>query len=59
MSSSAFLESSFGEELENTEIALKHFDQHDVSSLRELWRYRIESNEHRVIEFEGTPEIYA
>ncbi|WP_230753315.1 hypothetical protein, partial [Ralstonia solanacearum] len=48
-----FLESTFPEELENTELALLAFDEKDVRQLTEDWERRIASGEHRVIEFDG------
>jgi hypothetical protein len=56
MSVSAFLESSFGEELENAELALKLFDPHESKELLAQWEHRIACGEHRVIEFEGVQE---
>jgi hypothetical protein len=53
VSAVAFLESSFGEETENTEFALKHFDQQEVRTLVGEWERRISTGEHRVIELDG------
>ncbi|MFZ2998857.1 MAG: hypothetical protein WA071_00785 [Undibacterium umbellatum] len=53
MSVEAFTESTFGEELKNTEIALNHFDKLALASHRENWERRIKSGDHRVIEFDG------
>ncbi|MFG7159711.1 hypothetical protein ACGYU5_03685 [Burkholderia pseudomallei] len=53
MSAVAFLESSFGEEIDNTEAALKHFDKDHVQAKLELWQTRIATGEHRVVAFES------
>ncbi|WP_158515224.1 hypothetical protein [Paraburkholderia phytofirmans] len=53
MSAVAFLESSFGEEINNTEAALKHFDKDLVQASLALWQTRIASGEHRVVAFES------
>ncbi|MDQ0140972.1 hypothetical protein [Cupriavidus necator] len=59
MPSIAFLESSFGEETENTELALACFDAERVRDLLADWEKRIASGEHRVIEFDGVQKSYA
>lgn len=53
MSAVAFLESSFGEEIHNTEAALNHFDKDKVRVNLELWQLKIANGEHRVIAFEN------
>jgi hypothetical protein len=53
MSVAAFQESSFLEELDNTELALLAFDAEEVKRLVEQWEGRIASGAHRVIEFDG------
>jgi hypothetical protein len=53
MSAEAFLESSFREELENTELALELFDPVEVRALVEFWKQRIARGEHRVVAFDG------
>lgn len=57
MSVGPFLESSFSEELENTELALLAFDKKEVQQLTEDWEHRIASGDHRVIEFDGAEMI--
>jgi hypothetical protein len=57
MSAVAFSESSFGKELENTRLALKHFDAQEAQALLASWEQHIASGKHRVIEFEGIPSI--
>ncbi len=54
MASLAFMESSFGEEMQNTELALQHFDPKEVAALLDKWQGRIERGEHRALGFEGT-----
>ncbi|AXW02235.1 hypothetical protein CJO81_16610 [Ralstonia solanacearum] len=53
MGISAFQESSFPEEIENTEIALLAFDSDAVHQHLRDWEYRIAKGKHRVIEFDG------
>jgi hypothetical protein len=53
VSAVAFMESSFGEEIENTEFALAHFDQQRVGSLIAECERRIAAGEHRVIDLDG------
>jgi hypothetical protein len=53
MSVAAFQESSFLEELDNTELALLAFDAEESRGLVEQWEGRIASGAHRVIEFDG------
>ncbi|MBB5501643.1 hypothetical protein [Paraburkholderia sp. MM5384-R2] len=53
ISVTAFLESSFGEEIENTEFALKHFDGREVELRLQQWRKRVNSGEHRVVDLDG------
>ena len=57
MSVQAFLESTFGEELENTELALQHFDAQDVLHQVRAWEQRIERGEHRVPGFEDLRNV--
>lgn len=52
MSIMAFQESSFLEEIDNTEIALIAFDSQEAKQLLEEWERRIDSGAHRVIEFD-------
>lgn len=56
MASLAFMESSFGEEMQNTELALQHFDPQVVASHLERWQNLIVRGEHRVLDFEGVEE---
>lgn len=51
MSYVAFLESSFREEMENTEFILRSFDADSVKVQLLDWERKIDSGEHRVIEF--------
>lgn len=53
MSVAAFQESSFLEEMDNTELALHAFDADESKRLLEEWEGRIASGAHRVIEFDG------
>jgi hypothetical protein len=53
VSATAFMESSFGEETENTGFALAHFDQQQAHSLIAEWERRIAAGEHRVIDLDG------
>jgi len=48
-----FVESSFGAELQNTEIALSQFDAREVEARIGEWERRIATGEHRVVEFDG------
>ena len=52
MSVTAFQESSFLKELDNTELVLIAFDAQESTQLLEEWERRIESGAHRVIEFD-------
>ena len=52
MSVMAFQESSFLEEMGNTELALNAFDAQESMQLLEEWEKRINSGIHRVIEFD-------
>jgi hypothetical protein len=54
MSVTAFAQSSFGEELTNTELALLGFDQSAVARHVGIWDGRIASGTHRVVEFDGS-----
>lgn len=56
MPAMAFSDTSFDEELHNTELALLGFDPTEVSSLLTGWQQRIESGQHRVIHFEVIEE---
>jgi integrase len=47
-----FRETSFQEELENTELALLGFDPVRVAESQQAWRHRIESGTHRPIDLE-------
>lgn len=53
MSVAAFLQSSFKEELDNTELALLAFDADEVATQVADWTTRISNGSHRVIEFDG------
>lgn len=53
MSATAFTQSSFGEEMENIELALLGFDQPSVKQHTQEWVSRIADGSHRVIEFDG------
>lgn len=53
MAVGAFQESTFPEEIENTEIALLAFDPNTVQQRLGDWEYRIASGKHRVAEFDG------
>lgn len=55
MSVGAFHESSFLEELDNTELALLAFNQSQVLHHTKQWEEQISSGAHRVIEFDGLP----
>lgn len=57
ISAVAFLESSFGEEIENTELALACFDVQKVQDLMLQWERRIDNGEHRVIDFDGVQKV--
>ena len=57
MSVEAFLASSFGKEMENTELVLRHFDSQQVQSVLADWQQRIADNKHRVITFEGVQKV--
>jgi hypothetical protein len=59
VSSVAFLESSFGEELENTEFALRHFDPQEVATMVAEWESRISMGTHRVIDLDGIQKAVA
>ncbi|WP_374428008.1 hypothetical protein [Ideonella dechloratans] len=59
MSAVAFIESSFGEEQENTELALAAFDPDDVADQLRHWEGRINDGLHRVIELDGSQELAA
>jgi len=48
ISTTAWVDSQYPEEFENTELALHLFDVSEVASLRRLWAARIESGEHRI-----------
>lgn len=56
MPAMAFSDTSFDEELHNTELALLGFDATEVSSLVTGWKHRIESGQHRVIHLEVIEE---
>lgn len=53
MSVVAFLESSFGEEMENTELALRGFDTEAVTAQVREWEGRIGDGSHRVVDLDG------
>lgn len=53
MSVPAHLESSFPEELENTEIAIQYFDQAEVTRQLNYWKGKIADGTHRVSSFDG------
>jgi len=53
MSVVAFLESSFGEEMENTELALRGFDADAVATQVREWEHRISDGSHRVVDLDG------
>ena len=55
MTMGAFLNSSFAEELENTELALAAFDAEQVEREVADWTSRIADGRHRVVEFDGLP----
>jgi integrase len=59
MSAVAFIESSFGEELENTELALAAFDAGTIAGLTREWEGRINDGLHRVVELDGVQEFAA
>lgn len=52
MSIQAFQESSFLEEMDNTELALIAFDAQESLQLLQEWERRIDSGSHKVIEFD-------
>lgn len=53
MSTVAFVESSFGEELENTELVLLAFERHEVETQVAHWEHRIASGLHRIVDLDG------
>lgn len=53
ISVAAFMESSFLEELENTQAALNVFNEHIVEKQVKFWRDAISTNKHRVPTLEG------
>ncbi len=53
ISAEAFLASSFPEELENAESALRLFETEKVESARTEWRARIADGRHRVVLFDS------
>lgn len=53
MNVTAFHNSSFKEELENTELALMVFDSVSVSKQVSIWTENIATGMHRVVEFDG------
>lgn len=57
VSAVSFLESSFGEEIENTELALSCFDANMVQNHLADWERRIANGEHRVLEFDGIQRV--
>jgi hypothetical protein len=52
----AWQQSSFAEELQNTELALSLFDSAASAARREDWAERIKTGVHRVPEFDGMAE---
>lgn len=48
-----FEESSYGQEISNTEIALLAFNERKVKEHFDMWTSRIELGEHRLMEFDG------
>jgi hypothetical protein len=59
MSAVAFIESSFGEETENTELALAAFDPDAVADQLREWEGCINDGLHRVVELDGLQELPA
>lgn len=59
MSAVAFIESSFGEEMENTELALAAFAPGTVADQVREWEERINDGLHRVVELDGSQELAA
>lgn len=57
MPAMAFSDSSFDEELRNTDVALLGFDAAEASGLVDEWRQRIASGLHRVIHLETIGEL--
>lgn len=53
MSFVAFMESSFGEEMENLELALRGFDIEAVTTQVREWEGRIADGSHRVVDLDG------
>lgn len=51
-----FEETSFAEELQNTEVALLGFDAVEVAAMVSDWQQRIASGAHRVVQFEKVGE---
>ncbi|EKD96653.1 MAG: hypothetical protein ACD_23C01355G0001 [uncultured bacterium] len=49
----AFEESSYVQEMSNTEIALLAFDEEEVKERFDVWKAQIESGKHRFMEFDG------
>lgn len=54
MSISAFVASSFGEELQNIELGLLAFDSVEADQLTSLWQQRFAAGTHRPVEFDGS-----
>jgi len=52
----AWQQSSFAEEMENTELALSLFDSASATTHRKEWTERIQSGTHWVPEFDGLSE---
>ncbi|MEX3990932.1 hypothetical protein AB4Y35_09140 [Paraburkholderia sp. EG286A] len=53
MSATAYVQSSFGEEMENIELALLGFDRQQADAMVVEWETRIASGAYRVMEFDG------
>lgn len=53
MSTAAYVQSSFGEEMANIELALLGFDSLVAEAMVADWESRISTGAHRVIEFDG------
>lgn len=57
MSTQAFIESSFDEEIENIKLALAAFNQHEVTEHVADWESRIRDGRHRIVDIDGLQRI--
>ncbi|WP_354086938.1 hypothetical protein [Burkholderia ambifaria] len=54
MSMTAFMESTFGQEISNTQLALSYFEKDKVESHLRYWEQQIANGTHRVIDHDGS-----